>query len=33
MHNLDDPINFFACRDAGYEMASISCIAAGSLKG
>ena len=30
MHNLDDPFHFSACRNVGYEIASVSCIAAGS---
>lgn len=30
MHNFEDPVNFRACRNAGCEIASVSCIAAGS---
>lgn len=29
MQNYDEPFNFSACRIAGYEIARISCIAAG----
>ena len=30
MHNSEDNIGFIACRSAGCEIASISCIAVGS---
>ena len=30
MHNFDDPIGFITCCYAGREIASISCVAAGS---
>ena len=30
MHNFEDPIHYFTCRIAGCEIASVSCIAAGS---
>ena len=30
MHNFEDPFHFSACRIVGCEIASVSCIAAGS---